>query len=75
MSKTKDMYSGRFNYSREIFLMYRYAFTERQAWKMFCEELAGKHNIRVGAVMNLFDGSKDNFEIKNETQFTEVDND
>jgi hypothetical protein len=55
--------------------MYRYAFTERQAWKMFCEELAGKHNIRVGAVMNLFDGSKDNFEIKNETQFTEVDND
>ena len=73
MAKVKNLFSGRFNYSLEIFVMYRYAFSEKQAWKLFCEELSGKHNVSTSAVMNLFDGSKDNFEIKNETEFKEVE--
>ena len=54
--------------------MYRQAFTKRQAWKLFCDIIAKRHEIHPSHVYALFDGSKRNFDITIETEFME-DND
>jgi len=66
IKKTKLLWQGIFNFNRELHILYGYAYTERQAWLEFCYRLADKHGVRPQNVMNLFDGTKDNYEIKEE---------
>ena len=68
---TKQLYKGIFNYSREIFVLYRYAHTERQAWKVMCDFLAKGDSIHPNVVYNLFAGSKDNYKISIEMEVRE----
>ena len=70
-TRCKQLYKGIFNYSREIYILYRYAFTERQVWFQMCRYLAKKDGVHPSVVMNLFDGSKDNFKITIEMEIKE----
>jgi len=46
--------------------MYAQAYSKRQAWMHFCRRLAKKHDVSIGMVMGKFDGTQDNYEIKEE---------
>ena len=66
--KPKTKWRGAFNYRQTAIILYTYAHTERQAWFVFCRRLAKKHSVKLQMVTTLFDGSKDNYEIKMEAQ-------
>lgn len=71
--KEKTIYRGIFNYERSVEKpMYRYAYTEREAWKIMCDELAKRYNVHPSHVYAIFDGSKQNFEITVEIEFKEA---
>jgi hypothetical protein len=74
VKRCKNLFRGVFNYARSVEpVMYRHAFTERQAWKLFCDEIAKRHEVHPSHVYALFDGSQRNHEITIETEFKEVD--
>ena len=68
----KNKWRGAFNYHRTAKVMYAYAYTKKQAWLVFCQRLAKQDDVDFRIVMGLFDGSRDNFEITIETEFTEI---
>jgi hypothetical protein len=70
--RIKQHWYGIFNHQREVFFEYCYAYTERQAWLIFCRRIADKHGVKPIVVMNYFDGSKDNYKIILETEFKEA---
>jgi len=65
----KNLYRGAFNYRQSAVVLYSYAFTEKQAWLVFCRRLAKKHDVSVRTVMGLFDGRKDNYQITMEVEY------
>jgi hypothetical protein len=67
--KLKDLWRGVFSLNRQVMTMYAHAYTERQAWMIFCRRLASKHSINIHNVMNYFD--KKNYEINKEVEFEE----
>ncbi len=69
--KIKNCYRGAFNFHQTAKVMYAYAYTERQAWAIFCQRLAKKDGVHPSVVYNLFDGSKDNHEITIEMEVKE----
>jgi hypothetical protein len=71
--KVKNCYRGAFNYRQTAVVLYRYAYTEKQAWAQMCKFLADKDGVRPGVVMGLFDGSKPNFELTVEMEVREND--
>lgn len=62
----RKVFKGWFNYGHELHIMYAQAYSKRQAWMHFCRRLAKKHDVSIGMVMNKFDGTQDNYEIKEE---------
>lgn len=60
---TKQLWKGVFNYAHSIHILYCYSTSERGAWRNFCYQLAKKHEIEVGWVMNMFGGCSDNHAI------------
>lgn len=74
--KCKILFRGIFNYARSVEApIYRHAFTEKQAWKLMCDEIASRHDIHPSYVYNLFDGSMRNYEITVETEYKEIGED
>lgn len=71
MEKVKNLYEGKFNYSRQIYTLYAHAFSEPQAKEVFFRRLAKKHDVSIYTVRNQFDGSRDNFKIKIEMEIKE----
>ncbi len=69
----KSLWRGVFNYSHEVEILYRYASSKRQAWLVMCRYLSKKHDVSPAAVMGLFDGSQNNFEITVEMEVRECD--
>uniref|UniRef100_A0A6M3LKC4 Uncharacterized protein n=1 Tax=viral metagenome TaxID=1070528 RepID=A0A6M3LKC4_9ZZZZ len=67
----KNLWRGAFNYRQTAVVLYRYAHSKRQAWKVMCDELAKKDGIHPSVVYSLFDGSKDNHEISIEMEVKE----
>ncbi len=60
----KTLFRGVFNYQRSAEpIMYRRAYTERQAWKLMCDEIARRNDVPKSYVYGIFDGSRPNFEI------------
>jgi len=47
-------------------VLYAFAYSEKQAWLTFCRRIANEHGVRLGDVMSVFDGSKENFAIEKE---------
>lgn len=62
----KKNYFGQFRLNRELIELYRYAHTEKQAKTIMCREIARRHELSFMNVLCYFDGSKDNFVIKEE---------
>jgi len=72
----KKLWRGCFNYQRSAEpIMYRYAYTKRQAWKVMCDEIAKRNGVPKAYVYGLFDGSLPNFEITVEMEVKDYDND
>lgn len=73
--KCKTLFRGVFNFKRELTVVYRAAYTRRQAWLIFCRVIARKQEISIGMVMNMFpynDESVQNYQITVETEFREI---
>lgn len=69
--RIKLLWRGVFNLNKQVFTLYAHAYTERQAWMIFCKRLSDKHDIGLNHVMNFFNGEKDNYEIKIEREYQE----
>jgi len=68
----KQLFRGAFNYQRSMEpILYRYAYTERQAWKVMCDAIAKRNDVPKAYVYGIFDGSKPNFEITIEMEVKE----
>ena len=72
MGNCKQLFRGVFNYNRQVIILYRWAYSLSQAREVMFRTLSRKHNVSLYWVRGLFDGSKDNFEIKIETEFEEI---
>ena len=70
---SKSLFRGAFNYRQSAVVLYSYAFTEKQAWLVFCRRLAKKHDVSLQTVMGLFDGKKDNYQITMEVEYHDND--
>jgi len=75
MNKCKDLFCGIFNFYREVYVVRSQATTERKAWANMCFQLAKKKGISPRQVMQIFDGTRDNFSIQLEMEFTIDDED
>ncbi len=69
--KMKQHWRGKFVFNLESYVLYRYAYTKRQAWLLMCKEIARKQDVIPSLVMDYFDGSKDNYTIEIETEWRE----
>jgi hypothetical protein len=69
--KIKSLYRGAFNYAHAVEIEYAYAYTANQAKAVICRRLAKKHGVGFLTVWQLFDGSRDNFEITIELEVRE----
>jgi hypothetical protein len=72
ISKIKQRWKGIFNYSRELLILYCYAYTELQAREVFFNRLARKHGVSVYTVRQKFMEDVDNFKITLETEMREL---
>lgn len=64
----KTLYRGVFAYKPIARVLYAYANTKRQAWFIFCKRLAKKDGVKLSDVMDLFDGSNNNYQIEEGTE-------
>ena len=64
MRNKKRLYQGIFNYQREIHIIHRYARDESDAKCLMLQELARRLDTSVRMLKFYFDGSSDNFKIK-----------
>jgi hypothetical protein len=62
----KNLYKGEFNYKGQIFVLYKHAYTERQAFELFCRELAKTIGVVINTIRLEFNNSKDNYKITKE---------
>lgn len=69
--KIKNLYRGAYNFHQSAIIMYAYAYTERQAWSIFCQRLAKRDGVHPSAVYGIFDGSRDNYQITIEVEYRE----
>lgn len=69
--KIKNKYRGVFNYSRDVYVLYCFAYSKRNAWLIFCRRLAKMQGVIPSVVMNYFNGSTRNHEITVEMEITE----
>lgn len=68
----KSLYCGVFNFKRERYIEYVYAYTPLQAKMIIMRRIANKQGVPLSWVCNYFNGAKDNFKIEPETIFEEV---
>ena len=71
MAALKSLWKGIFNLSQTVMVERTQAYTERQAWFLFCYRIAKRRGVPVKNIMQIFDGTRPNFDIKLEMEFTE----
>jgi len=62
----KSLYKGEFNWYGETLTYYCHAYTEVDAFRLFCHRLAKRIGVLPRKVRNYFNGEKDNFRITKE---------
>ena len=62
----KRLWKGTFNWSGEVFTIYKRAHNESTAFQLMAFELAKRKGLTAWAIRQYFNGEKDNFEIKEE---------
>ncbi len=68
-----QLWRGAFNFNRQSIIEYSWAVSERQAWLRMCRRIAMRDGVSPGSVMSIFDGKKDNYEIKIEMEVKEIE--
>lgn len=71
MPNCKSLFRGIFNLTQEVLIERVYAASERQAWLLFCKRIAKRRQVSERQVMQIFNGTRDNFSIQLEMEFTE----
>jgi len=69
----KNLYRGMFSLAQEILVERVMAYSEKQAHFLFCNRIANRRGVPARNIMKIFDGSRDNFSIQLEMEFTESD--
>jgi len=64
----KQLFRGAFKLNHVTRIEYAYAYTERQAWAVMCKRMAKKDGVTDQAVMGLFNGDRDNYQITIEVE-------
>lgn len=65
--KPRILYKGVFNLSREMVIKYLYASSPAQAKVYMMRRIADEAQVPYTYVFGMFDGSRDNFKIEEET--------
>jgi len=63
----KRLWRETFNYAGEVFTFYKRAHNKSSAFQLGVVEMARRKGLSVWAVRQYFNGSKDNFEVREET--------
>lgn len=73
MKKSKDLWYGVFNGQHQVYYLYCYAYTAKQARVSFCRQISKKHNVPDWMTLQYYPEGADNHIIKLEMEFTEDD--
>jgi hypothetical protein len=73
VEKIKHLWRGRFNYQHGIHILYTFASSEKQAKVIFIHRLSKLLDRSPWSLNGLYSGKLDNFSIKLETEFTEIE--
>ena len=68
--KCKSLYRGTFNLAQTVFIERVQAFSIAQAHFLFCNRIARRRGVPARNIMRIFDGTRPNFEISLEMEFT-----
>jgi phenylpropionate dioxygenase-like ring-hydroxylating dioxygenase large terminal subunit len=71
--KPKQLWYGVFKGKRQVYYLYCYAYTPKQARIAFCRQIARKQGVDDWIVLRYFPEGADNYIIKLEMEFTEDD--
>ena len=71
----KQCWKGIFNFNRELYILYAYAFSEKQAKEIFFRRLADRQDVGINTVRNFFNDEKPNYEITLELEIKEDEKD
>ena len=71
MKRKLILFKGVFNYSREMIIKYSMAPTWAKARINMVNQLADDHGVNRGAVMAIFNGTKDNYKIEIDREWRE----
>lgn len=67
--KNKHLWYGVFNGRRNVYYLYCYAYTEKQARVSFCRQIAKKQGVPEWMPLQYFSEGKGNYLIKLEMEF------
>jgi hypothetical protein len=71
--KLKHLWQGVFNGQRQVYYLYCYAYTPKQARVAFCRQIAKKQGVPEWMTLQYFTEGKENHLIKLEVEFKEND--
>jgi hypothetical protein len=74
MSKIKQLWKGMFNFRRELYIEFAYAYTVDQAKIVMARRIAKKQEVLPVIVLGYLKDHPNSFEIKLEIEFKEVEN-
>jgi len=67
----KSLFRGIFSLYSETLIERCFAYSPAQAHFLFCNRIAKRRGVPVRNIMQIFDGTRDNFSIQLEMEFTE----
>lgn len=72
MNKLKTLYCGTFQTRKKLYIEMAMAYSERQAWLIFCRRIAKKSGHPLNLIMDWFSDPV-NYTIKVEIKYKEVE--
>lgn len=73
MAKIKSLYIGYLSTNVRIFAERCMAYSEKQAFVLFCNRIAKQSNVPVNLIFDYFKDHPEKKEIKKEIEFEEID--
>jgi hypothetical protein len=71
--KVKNLFRGTFNFNKQIFCEYSYAYTKEQAKIVMARRIAKKQEVLPVVVLSWLKDHSNSYEINIEVDFKEVD--
>ena len=73
MAKVKHLFKGIYQGRHKLFIERCYAYTEKQAYVILCRRIAKKQDVDPLLVMEYFLDHPDDYSVKLEVEFEEVE--